>query len=72
MRRDRPAIPKVFGSRARGDADPDSDLDVVVIVPIVYSRTEWETGPEEKPSRPLRDYIAKRERRESGSLKAAR
>ena len=64
----------VFGSRARGDADPDSDLDVVVIlegsstpksrnlvsecawevgfdqaiviVPVVFSRDEWENGPE--------------------------
>jgi len=61
----------LFGSRARGDADPLSDMDVVVILdgeaddhsrdlvsdcaweagfesgiviaPIVFSRTEWET-----------------------------
>jgi uncharacterized protein len=61
----------LFGSRARGDADPFSDMDVIVIiegdadersrhvvsdcaweagfesgivvVPIVFSRTEWET-----------------------------
>ena len=63
----------LFGSRARGDADPDSDMDVlvivnelterkedyisecawkagfesgVVIVPIVFTVDEWETGPE--------------------------
>ncbi len=64
----------MFGSRARGDAEPYSDLDVmviidgmvdeairewvsdcaweagyvqgVVIVPVVFSRAEWEQGPE--------------------------
>lgn len=64
----------LFGSRARGDADPDSDMDMlvvlsgnvdkssrqavsdcaweagfeygVVIVPVIYSRDEWENGPE--------------------------
>ena len=64
----------LFGSRARGDADPESDLDVVVVledgidaaareyvsdcawesgfgygivvVPVVFTRTEWESGPE--------------------------
>ncbi len=64
----------LFGSRARGDADPDSDMDMVVIledpanaedreyisdcaweagfqhgiivVPVVFTRSEWETGPE--------------------------
>lgn len=64
----------VFGSRARGDADPDSDMDVIVVVdgvcdqetrswvsesaweagfevgivvvPVVFSKDEWETGPE--------------------------
>lgn len=64
----------LFGSRARGDADPDSDMDVVIIldgavisqtynivsqfaweagypygivvVPVVFSREAWESGPE--------------------------
>lgn len=64
----------LFGSRARGDADPYSDMDVVVVldnvsddqdhnyvsdcaweagfehgivvVPIIYSRNEWEESPE--------------------------
>jgi predicted nucleotidyltransferase len=64
----------LFGSRARGHADPDSDLDVVVVledaadggaedyvshcaweagfehgvvvVPVVFTRHEWEYGPE--------------------------
>ena len=64
----------LFGSRARGDADPDSDLDVlvvldnrptdrerdiisdcaweagfeygIVVVPVVFTRTEWENSPE--------------------------
>ena len=64
----------LFGSRARGDADPDSDMDVlvvlaepvtpekrryisecaweagfergIVVVPVAYSRDEWESGPE--------------------------
>jgi uncharacterized protein len=65
----------LFGSRARGDAHTESDMDLlvilhdppteanedyiidcaweagidhsVVIVPIVYSREEWEEGPEQ-------------------------
>ena len=64
---------ELFGSRARGDADPDSDMDVlvivdeispeledyvsecaweagfkhgIVIVPFVFTRGEWENGPE--------------------------
>jgi len=64
----------LFGSRARGDAAPDSDMDVlvildnpteeeeeyvsecaweagfdhgIVIAPIVYSKQEWERGPEQ-------------------------
>lgn len=65
----------LFGSRARGDAEADSDMDLllvlhdpptgeiedyildcaweagidhsVVVVPIVYSREEWEEGPEQ-------------------------
>jgi predicted nucleotidyltransferase len=63
----------LFGSRARGDAGEDSDMDVLVVVPIrskeiedyisdcawevaapqgivlvpvVFSREEWEDGPE--------------------------
>ena len=63
----------LFGSRARGDAEPDSDMDVlvvvddltedmedyisecaweagfergIVLVPVVFSRNEWENGPE--------------------------
>ena len=64
----------LFGSRARGDAHPDSDMDVLVVterawdwdtcefiglcaweagfdesvlvVPVVFSRDEWENGPE--------------------------
>mgnify|MGYP000013519786 CR=1 FL=1 len=64
---------ELFGSRARGDADPDSDMDVlvvvndlspeledyisecaweagfeygIVLVPVVFTRDEWENGPE--------------------------
>jgi uncharacterized protein len=65
----------LFGSRARGEAQADSDMDLlvilqenpteevedyildcaweagiehsVVLVPIVYSREEWEKGPEQ-------------------------
>ena len=64
---------ELFGSRARGDAEPDSDMDVlvivneispeledyvsecaweagfkggIVIVPIVFTKNEWENGPE--------------------------
>jgi phosphopantetheine adenylyltransferase len=67
----------LFGSRARGDAAPDSDMDVlvvaeeisepgenyisdcaweagfkhgIVLVPIVFSRAEWESGPERHSS----------------------
>ncbi len=64
----------LFGSRARGDAEPFSDMDVLVVVdsrlddqirelvsdcaweagfaegmvlvPVVFSRDEWEKGPE--------------------------
>ncbi len=64
----------LFGSRARGDADSYSDMDVlivldspvdeqarkavgdcaweagfehgIVVVPVVFSREEWENGPE--------------------------
>jgi predicted nucleotidyltransferase len=63
----------LFGSRARGDADVDADMDVLVIVddftdltedfisqcaweagfkndivlvPVVFSRNDWENGPE--------------------------
>lgn len=63
----------LFGSRARGDADPDSDMNVlvvvddvsreledyifecawqagfehgIVLVPVVFSRNDWENGPE--------------------------
>jgi len=64
----------LFGSRARGDAEPYSDMDVlvvldqklsehdsayvsdcaweagfdegIVVVPVVYSRDEWEESPE--------------------------
>ena len=63
----------LFGSRARGDSESDSDMDVlvivndltekdedyisecaweagfesgVVVVPVVFSRVEWENGPE--------------------------
>jgi uncharacterized protein len=65
----------LFGSRARGNAETDSDMDVlmildepvttevreavsdcaweagvdhlIVVVPVVYSRDEWEEGPEQ-------------------------
>ncbi len=64
---------ELFGSRARGDADPDSDMDVlaivdditpeledyisecaweagfkhgIVLVPVVFTRDEWENGLE--------------------------
>ena len=64
----------LFGSRARGDSDPDSDMDILVVVegtagedirdyisdcaweagyregilvvPVVFTRDEWENGPE--------------------------
>ena len=63
----------LFGSRARGDAEPDSDMDVlvivddlteemedyisecaweagfergIVVVPVAFSRNDWENGPE--------------------------
>lgn len=64
----------LFGSRARGDADSHSDMDVIVVlgskrnrelrdfvsdcaweagfehgivvVPVLFSQEEWETGPE--------------------------
>jgi DNA polymerase sigma len=64
----------LFGSRARGDADPESDMDVlvvvedsagdqaqdivsdcaweagfehgIVVVPVTFTRKEWEEGPE--------------------------
>lgn len=64
----------LFGSRARGDSDPASDMDVLVVVegavgedirdyisdcaweagyregmlvvPVVFTRDEWENGPE--------------------------
>ena len=64
----------LFGSRARGDGDPESDMDVlvvledgagraarkavsacaweagfelgVVVVPVIFTRSEWEDGPE--------------------------
>jgi len=63
----------LFGSRARGNADPYADMDVVVVldspseeekdyvsncaweagfehgivvVPVVFSKNEWENGPE--------------------------
>jgi predicted nucleotidyltransferase len=64
----------LFGSRARGDAEPSSDMDVlvildgmptdkdidyvsdcaweagfeygIVVVPVVYTKSEWETSPE--------------------------
>ena len=67
----------LFGSRARGDAHPYSDLDVVVIIdgpldettretisecaweagfaqgvvvmPVAFSRHDWENGPERHP-----------------------
>ncbi len=65
----------LFGSRARGDAGPHSDMDVlvilddasgerdfnyvsdcaweagfeygIVIVPVIYTRNEWENSPEQ-------------------------
>lgn len=64
----------LFGSRARGDPEPESDMDVlvvlgdeadaaareavsdcaweagfdegIVVVPMVFTRSEWERGPE--------------------------
>lgn len=73
---DRVGVDKLilFGSRARGDAEPDSDLDIlvvlndevtdrikdvvsycaweagfeygIIVVPVVFSKREWEEGPE--------------------------
>jgi predicted nucleotidyltransferase len=51
QQRVRPLDIRVFGSRARGDAAPDSDLDVFVVVEHTTSDIEryisdcaWETG----------------------------
>jgi predicted nucleotidyltransferase len=33
----------VFGSHARGDADPDSDIDLLIVTPVKGSRRELAT-----------------------------
>lgn len=40
----RPERVWLFGSRARGDATPDSDLDLMVVVPDERSRDAWWAG----------------------------
>ncbi len=36
----------LFGSRARGDANTFSYEHGIVVVPVVFTKDEWENGPE--------------------------
>lgn len=44
VRRFRPERIILFGSRARGDATPDSDVDLLVVMPVKGSRRERRLG----------------------------